>query len=376
VTGLRIGICGGGPGGLAAAIALRGFGHTPLVFEQAVAFGRVGADVNLTSNAVHALDGLGIGEGLRAKGGRPTFRISRTWDSGAETSRLPLDGVAERAYGAPQLTFHRADLLDELLRPLPIDSVHLDRRVSGVTLDRNRPTLDFADGAEVDVDLVVAADGIHSVLRAAMFGPDRPHYTGLVSYRSLIPASAVDIDDRLAFVKWWGPDVDREVVTFPLTGGEELFVFATARDDDWADESWTTPGDVRELRELHAGWHPDVVKVLAACTETTKSALHIREPMDTWSVGNATLLGDAAHPMTPFMAQGACMAIEDAVVLARVLDGAEPGDLAEPLRVYEAARRERTALVQRRSAANDWMKNDEDPSWLYGYDAWSVPLTG
>lgn len=374
MSGLSVAVCGGGPGGVAAAIALRAFGHDPVVYERAPAFGRVGADVNLTSNAVHALDGLGIGDRLRETGGRPTYRISKTWDTGEETSRLALEGVAETAYGAPQLTLHRADLLEALLGPVPPESVHLDMQVTGADVAGDRPRIFFQDGTTIEADLVIAADGIHSVLRTAMFGPDAPRYTGLVSYRSVIPASAVEFEDSQAFIKWWGPDVDREVVTFPLTRGEEIFVFATVRDEEWSEESWTYPGDVHELRALHADWHPDVVHVLAACTETTKSALHVRTPMDTWSVGNATLLGDAAHPMTPFMAQGACMAIEDAVLLARALEGAVPGDLSGHLQRYESARRERTALVQRRSAANDWMKTDEDPQWLYGYDAWTAPL--
>ena len=136
------------------------------------------------------------------------------------------------------------------------------------------------------------------------------------------------------------------------------------------------PGDVDELREVYRGFHPDVRALLAACTSVTKSALYVREPMPCWSKGCATLLGDAAHPMVPFMAQGACMAIEDAVVLSRALEGVEVGGVPAALAAYEDARRERTARVQRGSLANDWMKGQGNADWVYGYKAWDAPLGG
>jgi salicylate hydroxylase len=376
MTGLRIGICGGGVGGLAAAIALRKLGHDPVVFEQASQFLRIGADVNLTPNAVHAIDRLGVGEILRETAARPTFRISRTWDTGEETSRLPMSDAAEATYGAPQLTIHRADLLKAMEGQIPEDALHLGKSVTGIVNDGTQTAIQFADGSSEEVDVIVGADGIHSAVRNALFGKDDPRFSGIVSYRSVIAREdAGDIANLDAFTKWWGPNPETQIVTFPLTLGKEIFVFATTPQEGWTEEGWTLPGDVDELRRAYAGFHPEAMALLNACTEVTKSALHIREPMDRWSEGNATLLGDAAHPMVPFMAQGACMAIEDAVVLARSLEGADRESAPECLKRYERARLERTANIQRNSLANEWMKEQGNADWVYGYHAWEAEIS-
>lgn len=377
MNGLEVAICGGGPGGLAAALALQDSGHRVTVFERAAQFLRVGADVNLTPNAVHALDGLGLGDALRAVAARPTFRISRTWDTGEETSRLPMSDAAEEHYGAPQLTIHRADLLKAMEQRIPDTSIALGHQATGVThnIESGRPIVQFANGVEFEADVVIAADGIHSAIRTSTFGPDAPVFTGLVSFRSVIETASADVDDLDAFTKWWGPTGDQQIVVFPLSHGTETFVFATAREDAWTEESWTTPGDVEELRRMHADWHPEVRALLAACDSTMKSALHIREPMERWSTDSVTLLGDAAHPMVPFMAQGCCMAVEDAVVLGRCLaEIQDRDDIGPALGRYEQARLGRTAKIQRESSINEWMKGQGNADWLYGYDAWNVPL--
>ncbi len=372
---LKIALCGGGVGGLAAAIALRKMGHDVAVFEQARQFARVGADVNLTPNAVHALDGLGASETLRANAARPTHRISRTWDTGEETSRLPMSSAAEERYGAPQLTVHRADLLSALEALLPQDVVRFGAGVKAVGQDADGAWVTLTDGSQQRFDVVIGADGIHSPVRVALFGPDAPRFTGLVSWRAVFPRErAGDLPDLDAFTKWWGPTPDRQIVTFPLTHGKEIFVFATHRQEGWAEEGWTLPGDLDELRALYADFHPQARALLDACDSVTRSALHVRDSMPHWSLGRITLLGDAAHPMVPFMAQGACMAIEDAVVLARALDGADAASVPEALRRYEAARIPRTAEIQRSSLANDWLKTQGNADWVYGYHAWTVAL--
>jgi salicylate hydroxylase len=162
-----------------------------------------------------------------------------------------------------------------------------------------------------------------------------------------------------------------QLVTFLLNRGEEIFLFATLPQEDWLHESWTMRGNVAELCVAYAGFHPQARTLLDAVPEVMKSALYVREPMPSWSRGNVTLLGDACHPMVPFMAQGACMAIEDAVVLARALEGAGRPSVAPALRRYEEAR---TARVQQGSLANDWLKEGGNADWVYGYDAWSAPL--
>lgn len=372
---LKVGICGGGVGGLCAAIALRGLGHEVAVFEQSRQFARVGADINLTPNAVHALDRLGASEALRANAARPTHRISRTWDTAAETSRLPMSSAAEERYGAPQLTVHRADLLTALEALLPEGVLRFGAKVTAVHQSADGATVTLADGTEHAADVVIGADGIHSPVRTALFGPDQPQFTGLVSWRAVFPRDrAPDLPDLDAFTKWWGPTSDRQIVTFPLTHGKEIFVFATHRQEDWAEEGWTLPGDIAELRAHYSDFHHDARALLEACETATRSALHVREPMPEWSMGVISLLGDAAHPMVPFMAQGACMAIEDAVVLARALEGCNAADAPAALKRYEQARIPRTAEVQRSSLANEWLKTQGNADWVYGYQAWSVPV--
>jgi len=376
MTPLKIAIAGGGVGGMAAAIALQSKGHDVVIQEKTTAYGRIGADVNLTPNAVHALDGLGkgVGERLRETAAWPESRISRMWDDGRETSRLPMSAAAETRYGAPQLTIHRADLLNALEAALKPGTIRFGAAVAGLEQDAQSAALVLADGSRVNADVVIGADGIHSVLRTAMFGPDAPRFTGLVSWRAVVPREAVaDLPNLDSFTKWWGPESERQIVTFPLTRGKEIFIFATTPQSDWRDEGWTLPGDMDELRAAYADFHPEARALLAACTEVTRSALHVRAAMPQWGKGRATLLGDAAHPMVPFMAQGACMAVEDAVVLARAITE-QPQDIPSALKAYEDSRRDRTAAIQQGSLANDWLKQGGNADWVYGYHAWTAPL--
>lgn len=372
---LSVGIIGAGMGGLTAAIALIEMGHDVTIFEQAREFGRVGADINLTPNAVHVLDRLGIGERLRATAARPTHRISRMWDTGEETSRLEMSDTAEEKYGAPQLTIHRADLLAALEEKIDPARFRMGCKATAVKEADDAVTVTFAHGETATFDVVIGADGIHSAVRGAVFGPENPQFTGLVSWRATFPREkAADLPNLDAFTKWWGPEPSRQIVTFPLTAGREIFVFATTPQDDWREESWTTPGDIAELRAAYADFNPEARRLLDACDSVTKSALHVRDPLPQWSTDRVTLLGDAAHPMTPFMAQGACQAIEDAIVLARALDAANGAGVPGALKRYEAARKERTAKIQIASRGNEWLKKGGNADWVYGYDAWQVAV--
>jgi salicylate hydroxylase len=374
VMRLKIGIAGGGVGGMAAGIALRRAGHDVEIYEQASNYQRVGADINLTPNAVRVLASLGVVSKLEKTAARPTHRISRMWDTGEETSRLEMADEAERKYGAPQLTIHRADLLNALREQLPADDILLGHRVATIDTVGVKPLIGFAGGASREVDVLVGADGIHSVTRTALFGAEHPEFTGLVSYRAVVDRSKLDLPNLDAFTKWWGPTPDLQIVTFPLNHGRETFVFATTSQDDWRHESWTMPGDVGELRAIYRAFHPEARALLDACESVTKSALYVREPLPVWSVGRVTLLGDACHPMVPFMAQGACMAIEDAAVLGRALAGADEATVESALDCYERTRRDRTARVQIGSRGNEWLKQGGNADWVYGYDATSVPL--
>ena len=291
---LTIGICGGGVGGFCAAIALKQAGHDVHVFEQAKRYNRIGADVNLTPNAVFALDQLGVGAFLRDCSARPTFRISRDGVTGEETSRLPMSTAAEQKYGAPQLTIHRADLLRALQGQIPAQNIHLNKGAASVELGESDATIVFSDGSRQTFDVVIGADGIHSRIRTALWGQDDPKFTGMVSYRAVFPRErAAGLADTDAFTKWWGEIPEKQIVTFPLTQGKEIFVFATTPQDGWAEEGWTLPGDVNELRAAYANFHPDARALLDACETVTRSALHVRDPMPQWAKGHATILGDA-----------------------------------------------------------------------------------
>jgi salicylate hydroxylase len=368
-----IAILGGGIGGLVAAIALRRAGWEAMAFEQASRFSRVGADINLTPNAVRALDGLGLGPALRQTAARPRFRISRMWDTGAETSRLPMADEAEEKYGAPQLTLHRADLLSALEDALPQDAIQLGRRAAAVAAEGDHVAIHFADGREERVQALIGADGIHSVARTALHGTEHPRFTGVVAFRAVVPRAKLDgVPNLDSFTKWWGPNPHSQIVTFPLNRGEDIFIFATIGQESWRHEGWTQPGSVEELRDLYADYHPEARALLHACDAVLKTALWERDPLPFWSRGAVTLLGDAAHPMLPFMAQGACQAVEDGVVLARCVQDAP--DLPTAFAAYERMRLARTARIQIGSRQNQWLREGGNADWVYGYDAWAVPL--
>ena len=377
---LKIGIVGAGIGGLAAANALHQAGHDVVVFEQSRQFLRVGADINLTPNAVRALDGLGAGiaQAVRASAARPTHRISRTWDTGEETSRLSMGDEAERKYGAPQLTIHRADLLAALADAFPAERVRFGKRAQSIEARADGGVaIRFTDDSEAtQLDVLIGADGIHSVVRNAMFGAESPRFTGVVAFRAVVPTERVkDVPNIQAFTKWWGATPESQIVTFPLNQGRDTFIFATTAQDSWHEESWTTPGSVDELRGFYADFHPDARALLDACDSVLKTALYERDPLTAWSLGPMTLVGDACHPMMPFMAQGAGMAIEDGVVLARNLAGvAAPAQVAAALHRYETMRMERASQIQVGSRGNNWLRSGGNADWVYGYDAWSEPL--
>lgn len=373
---LNIGIIGGGVGGLAAGIVLHKSGHKVTIFEQASNFSRVGADINLTPNVVKALDGLGVGQAIRKLGAMPTYRISREWNTGNETSRLGMSKEAETRYGAPQVTIHRADIISALSELFPIENIRFSKKLKTLNQNERGVEVIFQDNSSDFYDIVIGADGIHSPVRTALFGQESPRFTGIVSFRSVVPTEKVKhIPEIEAFTKWWGDTPQKQIVTFPLNQGKETFIFATTGQESWTEESWTSAGDVEELRNFYKDFHDDAKGLLEACESTLKSALYERDPLPKWSVDNVTLLGDACHPMLPFMAQGAGMAIEDAVILGRALsDVSSVAEAKVALQTYENSRKQRTARIQLGSRGNQWMKGQENADWVYSYDAWSTEL--
>ena len=221
---------------------------------------------------------------------------------------------------------------------------------------------------------MIGADGVHSRIRDYVAGSDQPRFVGRLAYRTTFPASRLRGHDiGAAYTKWWGPD--RHIVIYFVTANRDEIYFTTSLPEkaDWiTKESWSAKGDLGEMCEAFARFHPDVRAVLEAAPEVHKWGIFERDPLPTWCKGRVALIGDACHPMTPYMAQGAAMALEDAVVLARCV--AEIADIEEAFRVYEATRKVRTSAVQQGSSANTFMRSETNPDWLYGYDAWTVPL--
>jgi len=369
----RIAVVGAGIGGLALAIALTRGGVPVEIFEQAPHFRRVGTAINLTPNAVKVVDGLGLGDKVRDTAYRPTHRVSRTWDTGAETSRLEMSRAAEQRYGAPQLTMHRADLLSALEEALPAGAIHLGKRLIELTQRPDGVVLTFADGSQIEASAVIGADGIHSAVREGVFGKETPRYSGMTAYRSLVPLRRIANYDVGPFIKWWGPTQQSMLISFLINRGEDLYIFATRPEEAWSQESWSSQGDIRELRAAFAAYHRDVRDLLVECEEVLKTALYERDPLAHWTKGRITLLGDACHPMMPFMAQGAAMGLEDAAVLARCIDIED--DIADALRRYEAVRRGRASTMQIVSHENEFLRTGIDADWVYGYDGWHAPLS-
>jgi salicylate hydroxylase/6-hydroxynicotinate 3-monooxygenase len=368
-----IAIVGAGMGGLAAAAALRQVGLDVQVYEQARQFARIGAGIQMLPNSSRVLRGIGVLDKLRKTAFEPYSHLNRVWDTGEIKRELPMP---ESLYGAPFLCMHRADLHDALYSVLPPEIVHRGKKLVGLDQKAGRVTLSFADGTTAEADAVVGADGVHSLVREIIIGPDQPIHRGRIAYRAVFDAALMGGEIAPSRSKWWGPD--RHIVIYYTRAdrSEVYFVTSVPEPADWLTaESWSAKGDVRELRAAYEGFHPEVRMVLEACPDCHKWAILEREPLPTWSDGRVVLLGDSCHPMTPYMAQGAAQSIEDAAVLARSLKAVEFDDLEGAFRIYEATRKPRTSRVQAISSANTWMSGgDEDTSWLYGYDAFNVPL--
>jgi salicylate hydroxylase/6-hydroxynicotinate 3-monooxygenase len=370
---LRVAIVGAGMGGLTAAATLSRTGMQVDVFEQATRFARIGAGIQMLPNSMKVLRGIGVAEKLRAFAFQPKSHLNRVWDTGEVITDLPMP---ESRYGAPYLCMHRGDLHEALLSVVASSAVHLNKRLVDLEQGGGPVTLVFEDGTRHEADAVVGADGLHSVVRGMILGPENPRFSGRVAYRGVFPAALIrgpGISDSRT--KWWGPDRHIVIYYTKASRDEVYFVTSVPEPAEWlTPESWSAKGEVSELRAAFEGFHPEVREVLAACPDCHKWAILERDPLPRWSEGRVALLGDACHPMTPYMAQGAATAMEDAAVLARCIDASE--DFESAFELYEAHRKPRTSRVQAISSANTWMRSPspDDPQWLYGYDAWTAPL--
>jgi salicylate hydroxylase len=344
---VRVAIVGGGVGGLTAAIALVRKGFEVQVLEQAVAVEPVGASLQLGPNALRLMDALGVLGALREVGVRPDAVDFVRWDDGRLLLHTELGERAEAYFGAPQLDFFRPDLHRILVDALPAGVLRLGQRIERVEQDGDGVDLWTAGGERIRADAAVAADGIRSHLRQQLVGTESPVFSGTVVYRGVVPRDDVAAlhPDRLNFY-WLGPY--RHGVSYWISGGRLLAVNCAVQDAEWSRESWTLEAPPDEAARAFEGWHPPLLERIRRVRTLLRGAVFVRRPLEHWSFGRVTLLGDAAHAMEPFQAQGAAQAIEDAFVLAECL--AATDDVAEAFRRYERVRMHRAEELQDSSA--------------------------
>lgn len=385
----RVSIIGGGIGGLAAALALYRRGLEVTVYEQSPSLSEIGAGIGLGPNAMKAFRALGIESEVVAIGCAAEWQIMRSWRDGRIISRQPV-AASTAKFGAPHLTVHRAELLSILVGSLPEKCIRTATRCVAVIPDGNIAVARFADGSEIEGDIVVGADGIHSAVRASLFGPEAPRFTGCVCYRGLVPANDVPSSiNKKDMVLWMGPH--GHIVHYPVKRGELLNVVAHYDSDAWTEESWTRKCEQSEVAATYNRWEASLQQLIKSNPNWYKWALYDRELLERWNVGRATLLGDSAHAMLPYLGQGGAMAIEDGCVLAGCLSASDdPGAALETYEQLRKPRTRRTVLASRQRAkenhlASPWARLKRDirialrnrfakdktvfqAEWLYSYD--------
>jgi salicylate hydroxylase len=389
-------IAGAGIGGLTAALALLKRGIDVDVYEQAAELKEVGAGVQLSANGTRVLQLLGVGDTLRALSCEAVGKEVRLWSTGETWKLFDLGAESIARYGHPYLTVYRPDLLAvlaEAVRREKPDAIRLGTKVTGFTQSSQKVELDF-EKKKFSGDALIGSDGVHSTIRQALFGADKPAFTGNIAWRGIAPMEKLPSRmARMVGTNWIGPG--GHIVHYPLRGGKLMNFVGMRERSDWQIESWSTRGTIEEVLADFRGWNEDVQALIRSLSTPYKWAMMVREPMPKWSVGRVTLLGDACHSMLPMLAQGAVMAIEDGYIVARCL--AEAPDVPAALSRYEAARRERTRKVVEGSAANakrfhnpqladpaeakEYVDREWDPAriaeryeWLFRYDVTQVPV--
>lgn len=393
---MKVLVSGGGIGGLSAALTCAHYGHEVVVLERANDFGEVGTGIQIPPNAMNVFSALGIEDRILRDAVEPAAIQARMGRSGRDVFTVPLAAKSRERWGAPYLHIHRADYIAALFESLPTGpavQVRLGASVTNIEQDAATVTLTLSDGSVETGDVLIGADGIHSRVRDWMLGPDQPVFTGNVAWRATVPMDALGdaAPDRTACV-WMGPG--RHAVTYQLRRGSMANFVGVVERDKPAAEGWSEQGSKAEAQSDFAGWHPMITRLIDAVPDDAlfRWALYDRPPLPRWTDGRIALLGDAAHPMLPFLAQGAAMAVEDAWVLAQAIS--DPGrSVSEALTSYEAQRLPRTSRVQAGSRSNAktfhkrtlpaqlmtygpmWLAGQVASSivrgrldWLYGYD--------
>jgi salicylate hydroxylase len=386
-------IAGGGIGGLTAAACLLTSGFEVEIFEQAERLGEIGAGIQLSANAMHVLNHIGIGAAILATGVQPEAYVFRLHDTGEEVGRFELADEHHRLNGAPYCQLHRADLHAALVARVDAleGVVRLSSRVHGFTESADKITVHLADGSSVDGDVLIGADGVKSAVRRQLIGPDNAVYTGDAAWRLTIPTDNLPKGFMPPVMSvWMGPGI--HVVCYYLRAGNVLNFVGLVETDEVSEESWTARFPWATLKREFEGWHPFIQQVIdtADKDQCFRWSLFYRPPVENWCGRRVTLLGDAVHATLPYLAQGAAMSIEDGAVLARTLQSCQSVDAA--LQQYQRNRIERTSKIVKMSGANrdlfhmrdqvalrrTFKNRDEGTSrngWLYSYNALTVELT-
>ncbi|BCL77781.1 putative salicylate hydroxylase [Ktedonobacteria bacterium brp13] len=378
---LNIAVIGGGIGGLTATLALQQAGLHAELYEQAPQFSEVGAGIGLGPNAVRILQRLGLGKQLDAIRAPVTGFVFRHWNDGKLINDQQQNAENEYIGGWP---VHRAELITILYEAIPHERLHTGKHCQSLTQDTEHVYITFEDGTQVTADAVVGADGIHSVVRNT-YHTDQPIFSNQIAYRGLVPMKRLTFlgDEAHKFTMWMGPQ--RHFLIYPVSRGTVMNVVAfVPPEGNWRVESWAAHGEVKDLAKEFDTWDPHVQKIIQAMDNTMRWALYDRDPLDFWTQGRVTLLGDAAHAMLPHQGQGAGQSIEDALILAYSLREADTETVSAWLQFYEALRKPRTTRVQEttRSAGKLYDLPDSEiyrrgesfsfsnrSTWLWNYDA-------
>ncbi len=376
-------IAGGGIGGLAMALALAKRGYPSRVLEQAPEFKEVGAGIQLGPNSWRALRTLGAEPVVKPLAVMPHALVMMDAVTAEHVVSVPLEGFEQR-FGAPYALIHRADLLDALLKTAkasPLIALETSRQVKEFRDDGRGVRVTTTDGRTYDAPALIGADGLWSTVRGQLIGDGRPRVSGHITYRAVLPPNEVpEYLRRWDMVLWAGPKC--HLVHYPLRGGDLYNLVAVFHSNRY-EEGWNSFGDPAELHERFAGTCADVKLMLGKISEWRMWVLCDREPIKAWSKGHVTLLGDAAHPMLQYLAQGAGMAMEDALCLARCLD--ESDSVESAFQAYPLKRYLRTGRVQltarvygefyhadgvRRELRNEYVKNIGygGLAWLYDHE--------
>lgn len=390
-------IAGGGIGGLACAISMLQRGFDVEVYERAGELREIGAGIQISPNGNRALDSLGVLAKLKALACDAEGKEVRLWNTGRSWKLFDLGPAAIRKYGYPYLTVFRPDLLQVLsdeVRRLKSNAIHLGAHCIGLNQNRDHVTLQLDGGTSVTGDILVGADGVHSNIRSSLHGHDEVQCAGMAAWRALIPMNT--LPEKMArniAVNWIGPG--GHLVHYPVQGGRLMNFVGTLEDKDWKSAPWTRHGTREECHAAFAGWHEDIHTMISRAPAVSRWALCKRPFLKRWTVGRATLLGDACHPTLPFLGQGAVSSLEDAIVLGRCLT--EYGEVARALQRYEEIRRPHTYTMVRKSSENEYrfhnralalpetgeefITREWQPQaigdrydWLFNYDAEQVPV--